>query len=146
MLMPRILANWVKGNRDGRRSMTTTPKQIPLMSAAQKQQRRSDISYDSRCAGRLAMRRISREPYVQIVHEPRSTTMEEKSTNHGEGNPEAAAEFNKAEQEFVNSAKGKAKIGKGPNVRPEERQDLEQAEQRAKARGKNDDSNTTKMK
>jgi hypothetical protein len=26
MLMPRILANCVKGNRDGRRSMTTTAK------------------------------------------------------------------------------------------------------------------------
>jgi hypothetical protein len=72
--------------------------------------------------------------------------MEERSTNHGEGNPEAAAEFNKAEQEFVNSPKGKAKIGKGPKVRPEEEQDLAQAEQLAKARGKNDDSNTTKMK
>ena len=72
--------------------------------------------------------------------------MKEKSTNHGEGNPEAAAEFNKAEQKFVNSPQGKAKISKGPNVRPEEEQDLVQAEQRAKARGKNDDSNTTKMK
>ena len=72
--------------------------------------------------------------------------MKERSTNHGEGNPEAAAEFNKAEQEFVNSPKGKTKIGEGPNVRPEEEQDLAQAEQRAKARGKNDDSNTTKMK
>jgi hypothetical protein len=72
--------------------------------------------------------------------------MQERSTNHGEGNPEAAAEFNQAEQKFVNSPQGKAKISKGPNVRPEEEQDLVQAEQRAKARGKNDDSNTTKMK
>jgi hypothetical protein len=72
--------------------------------------------------------------------------MKQRSTNHGEGNPEAAAEFNKAEQAFVNSPKGKAEIGKGPNVRPEEQAELAQAEQRAKARGKNDDSNTTKMK
>jgi hypothetical protein len=72
--------------------------------------------------------------------------MAEKGTNHGEGNPEAAAEFNKAEREFVNSTQGKAKISKGPQVRPEEEADLEQAEQRAKARGKNDDSHTTKMK
>jgi hypothetical protein len=72
--------------------------------------------------------------------------MEQKNTNHGEGNPEAAAEFNKAEQDFVNSPKGKEKISKGPNVRPDEEADLAQAEQRAKARGKNDDSNTTKMK
>jgi hypothetical protein len=89
----------------------------------------------------------SGEGYVQIVvQEPRSTTMKEKSTNHGEGNPEAAAEFNKAEQAFVNSPKGRAKIHKGPGVRPEEEAELAQAEQRAKARGKNDDSNTTKMK
>jgi hypothetical protein len=72
--------------------------------------------------------------------------MKQKSTNHGEGNPEAAEEFNKAEREFVNSPQGKAKIGKGPQVRPEEEADLKQAEQRAKARGKNDDSSTTKMK
>ena len=72
--------------------------------------------------------------------------MTSKSTNHGEGNPEAAAEFNKAEQAFVNSPKGKATISKGPNVRPEEEADLLQAEQRAKSHGKNDDSKTTKMK
>jgi hypothetical protein len=72
--------------------------------------------------------------------------MTQKSTNHGEGNPEAAAEFNQAEQKFVNSPRGKEKISKGPNVRPEEEADLAQAEQRAKAHGKNDDSNTTKMK
>ena len=72
--------------------------------------------------------------------------MKEKSSNHGEGNPEAAEEFNKAEREFVNSPQGKAKISKGPQVRPEEEADLKQAEQRAKARGKNDDSDTTQMK
>jgi hypothetical protein len=72
--------------------------------------------------------------------------MKQQNTNHGEGNPEAAAEFNKAERQFVNSSKGKEKIAKGPGVRPDEEADLEQAEQRAKARGKNDDSSTTKMK
>ena len=72
--------------------------------------------------------------------------MKDKSTNHGEGNPEAAAEFNKAEKAFVNSPQGKEKISKGPHVRPDEEADLAQAEQRAKARGKNDDSKTTKMK
>lgn len=72
--------------------------------------------------------------------------MKEKSTNHGEGNPEAAEEFNKAERKFVNSPQGKAKISEGTHVTPEEEADLKQAEQRAKARGKNDDSNTTKMK
>ena len=72
--------------------------------------------------------------------------MKEKSTNHGEGNPEAAEEFNEAERKFVNSRQGKAKIREGTHVRPEEEAELRQAEQRAKARGKNDDSNTTKMK
>lgn len=72
--------------------------------------------------------------------------MKQQRTNHGEGNPEAAAEFNKAEQAFVNSPKGKGKISKGPHVRPEEEAELKQAEERAKARGRNDDSNTTKMK
>jgi hypothetical protein len=93
------------------------------------------------------MRRPATEAYVQIVQDkPRSATMKDKSTNHGEGNPEAAAEFNKAERKFVDSPQGKEKISKGPQVRPDEQADLEQAEQRAKARGKNDDSNTTKMK
>ena len=72
--------------------------------------------------------------------------MEQLPTNHGEGNPEAAEEFNKAEREFVNSPQGKKKISKGADVRPDEEADLKAAEERAKARGKNDDSNTTKMK
>jgi len=93
------------------------------------------------------MRRASAETWLEIVYENlRSTSMTQQSTNHGEGNPEAAADFNQAEQKFVNSPRGKEKIAKGPNVRPEEEADLAQAEQRAKARGKNDDSNTTKMK
>jgi hypothetical protein len=49
-------------------------------------------------------------------------------TNHGEGNPEAAARFNTAEQEFVNSARGKKKIKKGPDVRPGEEAELAEAE------------------
>ncbi|HTV95370.1 MAG TPA: hypothetical protein VME42_05190 [Steroidobacteraceae bacterium] len=72
--------------------------------------------------------------------------MEKLTTNHGEGNPEAAAEFNKAEQQFVNSPEGKKRISKGPRVRPGEEIELSQAEERAKARGKNDDSKTTRMK
>jgi hypothetical protein len=66
-------------------------------------------------------------------------------TNQGEGNREAAEEFNKAEREFVNSPQGKAKIRKGPQVKPGEEADLKQAEERAKARGKDDDSSTTQM-
>jgi hypothetical protein len=72
--------------------------------------------------------------------------MEKLSTNHGEGNPEAAEEFNEAERKFVNSPEGKKKISKGPQVRPDEEAELARAEQRAKERGKNDDSKTTKMK
>jgi hypothetical protein len=48
--------------------------------------------------------------------------------NHGEGNPEAAARFNTAEQEFVHSARGKKKIKKGPDVRPGEEAELAEAE------------------
>jgi hypothetical protein len=57
--------------------------------------------------------------------------------NHGEGNPEAADRFNTAEQGFVNSASGKQKIQKGPEVRPEEEGDLTEAEKlgRERARG-----------
>ncbi len=72
--------------------------------------------------------------------------MERSPANLGEGNPEAAAEFNEAEQKFVKSERGKQKIGRGAQLRPGEQAELEQAEERAKARGKNDDSQTTQMK
>jgi hypothetical protein len=72
--------------------------------------------------------------------------MEKSPTNFGEGNPEAAAEFNEAEQKFVKSARGKQKIQRGAEVRPGEESELEQAEEAAKARGKRDDSQTKAMK
>jgi hypothetical protein len=72
--------------------------------------------------------------------------MEKSPANLGEGNPEAAAEFNEAEQKFVKSARGKQKIRRGAQVRPSEESALEQAEETAKGRGKNDDSQTTRMK
>jgi hypothetical protein len=72
--------------------------------------------------------------------------MEKSPTNFGEGNPEAAAEFNEAEQKFVKSARGKEKIRRGAQVSPGEQPALEQAEATAKARGKNDDSHTNAMK
>jgi hypothetical protein len=106
-----------------------------------------EISYVIRRVSLLAKRRAETEAYVQLVQdEPKERAMKPKDTNHGEGNPEAAAEFNKAEQAFVNSPKGKDKIAQGPQVRPDEEAALIQAEQRAKAHGKNDDSKTTKMK
>ena len=39
--------------------------------------------------------------------------MEKSPANLGEGNPEAAAEFNEAEQKFVKSERGKQKISRG---------------------------------
>jgi len=72
--------------------------------------------------------------------------MEKRPVNHGEGNPEAAAEFNKAEREFVTSDKGQRTIKEGPHVKPGEEADLQQAEQRGKSRAKNDDSHTKQMK
>lgn len=60
--------------------------------------------------------------------------MEKQSrSNHGEGNPEAADRFNTAEQNFVNSARGKQKIEQGAKVRPEEEAELADAEKRGRA-------------
>jgi hypothetical protein len=68
--------------------------------------------------------------------------MENKSSssNHGEGNPEAAEQFNKAEREFVGSPRGKKKIRQGAKVRPEEEAELAKAEQLGRERAKSDDS------
>lgn len=60
--------------------------------------------------------------------------------NHGEGDPEAASEFNRAEQAFVQSPKGKQKIKEGPRVRPEEESELAKAEATARRHAKDDDS------
>jgi hypothetical protein len=60
-------------------------------------------------------------------------------SNHGEGNPVAADRFNTAEQEFVNSARGKKKIQEGADVRPEEEANLARSEQLGRERAKSDD-------
>jgi len=65
-----------------------------------------------------------------------------KPSNHGEGNPEAAERFNEAEREFVKSDRGKQKIQKGAQVRPDEEADLAKAEQRGRERAKDDDSDS----
>jgi len=70
----------------------------------------------------------------------------EKPINHGEGNPEAAAEFNEAEKAFVNSQSGKRKIKEGAQVKPGEAAELERAEQEGKSHAKHDDSQTRQMK
>jgi len=66
----------------------------------------------------------------------------EPSTNHGEGNPEAADEFNTAEQRFINSERGKKRIQEGPQVNPDEEADLARAEDLGRQRAKGDDSAT----
>jgi hypothetical protein len=63
----------------------------------------------------------------------------ESRSNHGEGNPEAANEFNTREQEFVNSAGGKKKIAQGAEVRPEDEVSLLEAERLGRQRSKGDD-------
>jgi hypothetical protein len=68
--------------------------------------------------------------------------MGKESENHGEGNPEAADRFNKAERGFVDSARGKKKIKEGPKVGPGEEADLAKAEQAGKDHAKDDDSQT----
>jgi hypothetical protein len=64
----------------------------------------------------------------------------QSSSNHGEGDPEAADRFNTAEREFVNSARGKQKIQEGAQVRPDEAADLANAEKLGRERAKDDDS------
>jgi hypothetical protein len=60
-------------------------------------------------------------------------------SNHGEGNPEAAAEFNSSEQAFVNSARGKKKVADGPHVALAEEASLLEAERLGRERAKGDD-------
>ena len=62
----------------------------------------------------------------------------ESSKNHGEGDKEAADRFNSAEQDFVNSQRGKLKIKEGPKVRPDEEAELENAEKAGRGHAKDD--------
>jgi hypothetical protein len=64
----------------------------------------------------------------------------EPSSNHGEGNPEAAERFNTAERQFVNSDTGKKKIKQGAEVHPGEEAELAKAEQAGRSHAKADDS------
>ena len=69
------------------------------------------------------------------------TTDPGNRSNQGEGNREAAREFNEAEQRFVHSSGGQQKIREGTHVPPKEEHELQEAEQRAKERAKAQDSN-----
>lgn len=64
----------------------------------------------------------------------------QSASNHGEGNPEAADQFNTAERKFVDSAPGKKKIQEGAHVRPDEEKDLAKAEEAGRERSKGDDA------
>ena len=56
--------------------------------------------------------------------------------NRGEGNPEAAERFNKAETKFVGSERGNKRIRAGAAVLPGEQSELDEAERRGKARAR----------
>jgi hypothetical protein len=65
--------------------------------------------------------------------------------NKGEGNPEAAARFNEAEQQFVKSAAGQQKIRAGAQVRPEEAAELMEAERKGRAKSKDENPEQDSM-
>jgi hypothetical protein len=109
----------------------------------------SDFPYSRSPCARLEMATLAQHTYVQrwfLETKTGACAMNNSPTNHGEGNPQAAEEFNEAEQKFANSPSGKQKIKKGPQVRPDEEAELARAEQSGKSHAKNDDSNTTRMK
>jgi hypothetical protein len=56
--------------------------------------------------------------------------------NHGEGDPVAAKRFNKSEQAFVTSARGKQAVLDAGKVRPDEEAQLANAERLGKRRAK----------
>jgi hypothetical protein len=64
-----------------------------------------------------------------------------QGANQGEGNREAAANFNQAERKFVESQRGQEKIREGTHVAPGEEAELSEAERRAGERAKAQDSN-----
>lgn len=64
----------------------------------------------------------------------------QRHQSHGEGDPEAAERFNKAEKAVVKSARGKRAVRKGAKVRPEEEAALQDAEERGRQRARGDDS------
>jgi hypothetical protein len=65
--------------------------------------------------------------------------MAQNPTNHGEGNPKAAAEFNASEQAFVASPRGKQAIESGTHVPPDEQAELDRAERTGRERSKGED-------
>ncbi|MGA2562995.1 MAG: hypothetical protein ABSF96_05485 [Steroidobacteraceae bacterium] len=81
---------------------------------------------------------VENEAPVREVEETTEAPEEfdEPSGNHGEGDPQAAARFNKAETRFVESARGTKAIREGADVQPQEESELQEAERLGKARAK----------
>jgi membrane-bound lytic murein transglycosylase B len=80
---------------------------------------------------------------VRIAHTEEAIMTSDPKTesrNQGEGNREAAENFNRAENEFVRSTGGQQKIREGTHVPAEEEAELNKAEERAKERAKAQDS------
>lgn len=63
----------------------------------------------------------------------------QQQKNQGEGDPESARRYNEAQQDFVNSPRGRAAIDDAGDVDPDELEDLEDAEQEGLARAKEED-------
>lgn len=68
--------------------------------------------------------------------------MGKETDNHGEGDPQAAERFNDAETTFVGSERGRKKIREGAQVRPEEAEELDQAEAEGRRHAKDDPDDT----
>lgn len=87
------------------------------------------------------MSQNSQDPTQNQGHEQGQKQSQKQDQNQGEGNREAAANFNRAEQEFVDSPRGQQKIREGTQVKPGEDAELSEAERRARERAKAQDSN-----
>jgi hypothetical protein len=84
---------------------------------------------------------IRNEPNQQRTRPAGGSQSQSQGENQGEGNKEAAAEFNKAEKQFVDSPRGQQKIREGTHVGAGEQSELSEAEERAKSHAKAQDSN-----
>lgn len=87
------------------------------------------------------MNDIRNQPNQQRPRPAGGSQSQGQNQNQGEGNKEAAAGFNKAEKQFVDSARGQQKIREGTRVGAGEEAELGEAEERAKSHAKAQDSN-----
>lgn len=68
----------------------------------------------------------------------------EKSTNQGEGNREAARQYNEAQREFVREGKVEEQAADRSQLTESERRDAERAETEGEARAKEKDPNVVR--